>query len=122
MLPKVSIGMPVYNGGKYIQEAIESLISQTHRNIEIIISDNDSNDETADICIRYSHMDSRIIYIKQEKNLGPWRNFEFVLLNSKSEFFMWAPADDTWNKNHIELCLDLLIREKTAVAVITKTN
>jgi glycosyltransferase involved in cell wall biosynthesis len=120
--PKVSIGMPVYNGEMFIQEAIESLISQSYRNFELIISDNNSNDKTAAICIRYSEKDSRIKYIKQEKNIGPWKNFEYVLLKSNSDFFMWAPADDTWNKNHIEFCVNLLIKENTAVAAITKTN
>lgn len=120
--PKVSIGMPVYNGEKFIKDAIESLISQTYVNFEIIISDNNSNDKTAEICIKYCEKDPRIKYFKQEQNIGPWKNFEYVLINSTSEFFMWAPADDTWNSNHIEYCVNLLLSKNNAVAAITKTN
>lgn len=93
-MPKVSIGMPVYNGEKYIIKALDSLLSQEFRDFELIISDNASTDRTRDICIEYALRDPRISYIRQDCNIGAISNFKYVLSKSKGEFFMWAAVDD----------------------------
>ena len=69
-LPRLSIGLPVYNGENYLAESLEALLGQTYEDFELIISDNASTDGTADICQRYGKQDSRIRYIRQPRNIG----------------------------------------------------
>ena len=103
--PTVSIGMPVYNGERYIKEAIDSLLAQTFTDFELIISDNCSTDGTEAICLEYAKNDERVRYVKQSQNIGPNKNFEFVLQESKGEFFMWAAHDDRWSPD----CINKLV-------------
>ena len=106
--PKVSIGMPVYNGEKYIRDALDSLINQTFTDFELIISDNASTDSTEKICREYMSIDNRISYFLQERNIGAIANFDFVLAHAKSSYFMWAAYDDEWDKEYLESALLLL--------------
>lgn len=103
-LPKVCIGMPVYNGAAFIRPALDSLLAQTFTDFELIISDNASTDTTGSICQQYVARDCRVKYIKQTVNRGPLANFKFVLDRAKSEYFMWAAADDIWHKDYINRC------------------
>lgn len=103
--PLVSIGMPVYNGERYIKEALDSLLSQTFNDFELIISDNASTDATEKICLEYADKDKRIRYIRQRQNKGPLVNFNYVLSHAKGEYFMWAAADDVWSKRWVEKLL-----------------
>jgi len=100
--------MPVYNGEKYIRGAIESILLQTHSNFELIISDNASTDGTQKICVEYAMRDSRIRYLRQPQNIGPFPNFSFILGQAKSEFFMWAAVDDRRPPHAVECLLTLL--------------
>lgn len=106
--PKVSIGMPVYNGEKYINEALESLLLQTFDDFELIISDNASVDRTEQICRKYAQNDSRIKYIRQPNNVGALNNFKFVVDQSKGEYFSWLAHDDCLLNNFISICSDYL--------------
>jgi len=106
--PKVSIGMPVYNGEKYIRDALNSLLSQTFTDFELIISDNASSDGTESVCREYANRDSRIIYFRQNSNIGASCNFEFVLNAAKADNFMWAAYDDVWSKNYLFDAIQLL--------------
>lgn len=99
--PAVSIGMPVYNGEKYICEALDSLLAQSHAGFELIISDNASTDGTQAICQQYATKDSRIRYVRQSTNLGALANFMFVLNEARGQYFMWAAADDIWGPEWI---------------------
>lgn len=99
--PKVSIGMPVYNGEKYIRDALDSLLKQTFLDFELIISDNASMDDTEAICCEYASRDSRIRYFRQVENHGAIANFQFVLDKANGEFFMWAAYDDLWSQNYL---------------------
>ena len=109
--PKLSIGMPVYNGEKYIKLAIESLINQTFRNFELIISDNASTDQTQAICNEFVLIDSRIKYLRHKTNIGAVANFEYVFNQSNGPFFMWAAADDVWSKDWIKSLYPLSVKE-----------
>ncbi|NCD41474.1 MAG: glycosyltransferase family 2 protein [Bacteroidia bacterium] len=120
-IPKVSIGMPVYNGERYICNALDSLLSQTFTDFELIISDNASSDKTQIICQDYSKKDSRIQYIRQTINLGAANNFQFVLNKARGKYFMWASHDDIWERDFILRCIDLLKNEDSAVAAITRS-
>lgn len=99
----VSIGMPVYNGEKYIREALDSLLAQTFTDFELIISDNCSTDKTQEICREYAIKDSRIKYINQPENIGAALNFEFVLNAAQAKYFIWTASDDFWSNNWLEL-------------------
>ncbi|WNC85999.1 glycosyltransferase family 2 protein [Thermosynechococcus sp. QKsg1] len=100
-MPKVSIGMPVYNGAKFIREALDSLLAQTFTDFELIISDNASTDETEAICREYAAKDKRIRYVRQAQNLGAMANFKYVLDEARGEYFMWAAHDDLWESDYL---------------------
>ena len=104
-IPQVSIGMPVYNGAKFIREALDSLLAQTYTDFELIISDNASTDGTEAICRDYAARDERVRYVRQPENRGGLANFQFVLDNSVGKYFMWAAADDVWESNWIQTLL-----------------
>lgn len=104
--PKVSIGMPVYNGEPFIREALDSLLAQTFTDFELIISDNASTDGTEAICREYVAKDSRIRYVRWPENREAEANFKFVLNDAVAEYFMWAAADDRWSPKFIEYLLD----------------
>lgn len=111
-IPKVSIGMPVYNGEKFIRKALDSLLTQTFTDFELIISDNASTDATAEICKEYAAKDARIRYVHHSINRGSVWNFNFVLKEACEEFFMWAAADDQWGNEWICSLLNKLQMSK----------
>jgi len=116
---KISIGMPIFNSDQSLQQALDSLLSQTFSNFELIISDNASDDSTSLICKKYEKIDNRIKYIRQEKNIGPTNNFIFVLEQAKNNFFMWAAADDIWEPTFIEKNIKILESNKNIIGSIS---
>ena len=102
-LPKISIGLPVFNGEAFLDESLSSLRRQTCEDFELIISDNASTDATAEIIARHKAVDSRIRYVRQPQNIGASENFLFVLAQARSELFMWASHDDIWEDNWLEV-------------------
>ena len=100
--PKLNIGIPVYNGEKFIRNCLNSILNQTFTDFEIILSDNASTDSTTSICKEYAKKDSRILFLKQKSTNKALWNFNFVLQEAKSEYFMWASADDIWHPEYIE--------------------
>ena len=105
--PKVSIGMPVFNGEPFIREALDSLLAQTFTNFELIISDNASTDGTEAICREYAACDARIRYVRQPENRGALSNFQFVLDAARGEYFMWAAHDDRRAPEFLSSALDV---------------
>lgn len=112
----VSIGMPVYNGARYIRDAINSLLIQSYEFFELIISDNASTDETEQICRELAAIDKRIKYYRQPLNQGAHSNFQFVLDHAVGSYFMWAAHDDTWCKNFISAGVHALSQYPTIIA------
>ncbi len=106
--PRVTIGMPVYNGAQFLEETLQSILAQTFTDFELIISDNASTDATADICKRYAAADSRIRYIAQESNIGAAPNYNFVLKEAHGEYFKWAAHDDLCLPAFIERCVSAM--------------
>ena len=100
----VSIGMPVYNGEEFLRQALDSLLSQSYKNFELIISDNASTDGTQKICEEYIARDKRIRYIRQNENIEEL-NFEFVLKEARGNYFMWVSDDDVWDSRFVEECI-----------------
>jgi glycosyltransferase involved in cell wall biosynthesis len=111
----VSIGMPVFNEAACIDEAINSLLSQSYQNIELIVSDNASTDGTYDIVLSYAARDSRIKLSRNTKNVGALGNFEYVRDLARGEYFMWAGAHDRWHPSFIDKLLAVLDGDPSAV-------
>lgn len=103
--PRVTIGMPVFNGELFIRQAIDSLLVQTFTDFELVISDNASTDDTPAICREYGRRDGRVRYIRQERNIGAPPNFRYLLAQARGLYFMWAAADDCWDSNWLEVLL-----------------
>jgi len=119
-MPKVSIGLPVYNGEEFIHKRLESILNQTFTNFELIISDNASSDKTPNICEEYAKKDKRIRYVRQKKNMGAKWNFNFVLQEAKFEYFVWAAVDDIWLPSFLEKNIMILESKKNVVASMSK--
>ena len=119
MTSKIFIGMPVYNGERFLKEAIDSLINQSYTNWELFISDDASTDGTRAICENYAKKDPRITYYRQEKNLGIFSNFKFVLDKVNAPYFMWAAHDDMWGKEYLRTCVEYLEKDKDFGLVTT---
>ena len=113
--PLVSVGIPVFNGGRYIRQTLDSLLAQDYPNIEFIISDNASTDHTAKICLEYAANDPRITFVQNDRNIGGEANFERVLELATGKYFMWAAHDDLWNSAYIPNCVDMLQKRRDAV-------
>lgn len=104
--------MPVYNGERFLEEAIDSLCAQTFTDWKLLISDDASTDTTQLICEDYTKKEPRIIYLRQEKNIGMFPNFKFLLDKADCEYFMWAAQDDLWGGNFLETCVENLNNNK----------
>ncbi len=108
--PRVSIGLPVYNGELYLAESIESLLGQTFSDFELIISDNGSTDGTQGICEQYARRDDRIRYYREEENLGCAWNYNRVFELSRGEYFKWAADDDLHLSTFLAKAVEVLDR------------
>lgn len=106
--PTVSVGLPVYNGGDGLERALDSLLAQTLGDLQIVISDNASTDETQRIGEAYAAKDPRIVYVRKTANLGPRPNFESVLSLATGRFFMWLGHDDWLDPRYLERCVAVL--------------
>jgi glycosyltransferase involved in cell wall biosynthesis len=106
--PRLSIGLPVYNGENFLAESLEALLGQTYEDFELIISDNASRDGTADICRQYGKQDSRIRYIRQSRNIGLAPNHNYVFGQARGELFKWAAADDLYGRDLLQRCVSAL--------------
>lgn len=116
--PRVSVGVPVYNGADTIQECLNSIVSQTFDDFEIIISDNASTDGTQEICREYLDKEPRIRYFRQEKNMGQHWNFKFVLRQARGEYFTWLAIDDRFHQDFLEKNVNVLNFNKNFVASV----
>jgi glycosyltransferase involved in cell wall biosynthesis len=110
--PIITIGLPVYNGARHLEEALNALLNQTFSDFEIVISDNCSSDSTEDICRAFASRDSRIRYTRQVRNIGAHANFLFVLEQARTDFFMWAAHDDLFEANWIDRLLPIASKSK----------
>ncbi len=113
--PRLTVGLPVYNGERFIGEALEAILGQTYEDFELIVSDNASTDGTADICRHYAEQDSRIRYVRQERNIGLIPNHVFVLEEARGELFKCAAHDDLYARDLLERCVDVLDEDPDAV-------
>jgi len=118
----VSIGVPVYNGERYLGEALDSLLGQSFEDFELIICDNASTDRTGDIGRSYASKDHRICYVRNETNLGLARNYGRTFELSSGEYFGWHAADDLSAAGSLARCVAVLDRQPAVVLAYPKTQ
>ena len=113
--PRVSVGLPVYNGARYVRQAIESVLAQAWEDFELVISDNASTDETPEICGDFAARDPRVRYFRSPINRGITWNFREVVRRSSGEFFLWMAHDDVLAPEYVQRCLQALQQDAGAV-------
>ncbi len=106
--PRLSIGVPVYNGADYIEEAIRSHLDQDFEDFELVVSDNCSDDGTPDIVNDIARGDARVTYTRNETNIGGPANFNRLFRLTSGEFFRWAAADDRIEPGYMRAVIDLM--------------
>lgn len=106
--PTVSIGLPVYNGARYLRQTLDSIVCQTFGDFELIISDNGSVDGSGEICREYASRDSRIRYYRNDENRGASWNYKRVFELARGKYFRWAPADDCFAPESVQECVAVL--------------
>jgi glycosyltransferase involved in cell wall biosynthesis len=120
--PRVSVGMPVYNGERFLEEALDSILGQSFEDFELVISDNASVDGTEAICRRYASKDDRIRYFRARRNYGIAENFNAVFRLSRGEYFKWAASDDVCGREYLERAVDVLDHDSSIVVAWAKTR
>ena len=113
--PKVSVGLPVFNGERFVAEAIESILAQTFEDLELVISDNASTDGTEEICRAYAEKDERVRYVRNRENLGAAYNYNQTFHLSSGTYFKWAAHDDAIRPQFLDRCVEILDRDSSAV-------
>jgi glycosyltransferase involved in cell wall biosynthesis len=117
--PLVSVGLPIYNAGEHTRRILDNMIAQDYSNIEIIISDNASEDNTWAICQEYAQRDNRIRLSQNKENRGFVYNFHRVYELATGKYFMWVAHDDYWDSKFICQCVKKLEANPEAVMVYT---
>jgi glycosyltransferase involved in cell wall biosynthesis len=121
-LPPIGIGVPVYNGGRYLRGSLDSLLDQSFGDFVLLISDNASTDDTADICADYARRDPRVRYVRQPHNLGAPRNWSFVGREAATRYFKWASANDVCHRDLLARCHETLEDDRSAVLAYARTR
>ncbi|VBB05179.1 nucleotide-diphospho-sugar transferases [Lucifera butyrica] len=121
-IPVVSIGLPVYNGERYLRQAVESLLAQDYGDFELIIADNASTDSTFTICREYAVCDKRVRLYQNGRNLGSAQNFNKVFNMSAGKYFMWAACDDLWEPSCLGKCVTRLEANPAAIMCTCDTQ
>ncbi len=121
-VPLVSIGLPVYNGEGFLSQTLDSILSQTLTDFELIISDNASVDGSNAIAESYARRDDRIRVVRSECNRGAAWNYKHVLDLARGRYFRWAPADDLFAPESLACCVQVLDQHPEAVLCYPKTT
>jgi glycosyltransferase involved in cell wall biosynthesis len=116
--PKVSIGMPVYNGANYVRSSVQSILAQDYKDFELIISDNASTDETEPICRELAESDARIRYFRNDRNRGASWNYNNVFRLARGQFFKWSAHDDECHPTMFRRCVEVLERAPDRVTMV----
>ena len=118
----VSVGVPVYNGEKYLAATLDSLLAQSLKDFEIVISDNASTDRTPEICRSYQEKDRRIRYSRNDRNIGAALNFNRVVELADAPLFHGGACDDLYHRRFLERCVDALDRDPGLVLSYGRTT
>jgi len=121
-LPLVSIGMPVWNGEAFLNQAIESLLSQDYKNIELIVLDNLSTDKTSEICKKFSLQDSRVQYVLDTQHRDVIGAFNKIASLVKGNYFMVGNDDDVYEPSYISTLMKILLENPDIGLVYSGCN
>ena len=119
---RVTIGVLVYNGGNTLRRAVESAVNQSHPECVIHISDDGSTDNSAEIGRALAAEYANVTYYRQPENIGPPRNFRFLLQQADTPYFMWLAADDFIAPTYVERLLSELDRDPRLVTCASKVH
>jgi glycosyltransferase involved in cell wall biosynthesis len=120
--PLVSVGLPVFNGALFLEEALGALLNQSYENIEIILSDNASTDATPAICAKYAALDRRVRYSRLAENIGGVPNHNRVISLATGKYFMWASHDDLFEPSYVAKCVDCLEKDPGVVLAYARMS
>ena len=121
-VPLISVGLPVYNGEGFLAQTLDSILSQTLTDFELIISDNGSVDGSRGIAESYARRDGRIRVVQSDINRGAAWNYKCVLDLARGKYFRWAPADDLFAPESLACCAEVLDQHPEAVLCYPKTT
>jgi glycosyltransferase involved in cell wall biosynthesis len=121
-LPTVSVGIPVFNGADFLADAVESVLNQTFGDLELIICDNASTDQTAEICREYAGRDRRVRYFRNDRNLGAAPNFNRALAHARGAYFKWLAHDDRLAPSYLAATVAALEARPDALLCNTVVN
>lgn len=121
-IPRLSIGLPVYNGERFLRFTLDSLLGQTYTDFELIITDNASTDDTRLICLDYAARDPRIHYHRNTENIGAAANFNRAFDLARGELFKWAAADDIISPDFLERCIQVLDQNPDIILAYSKVD
>lgn len=105
---KVTLSLPVFNGSKYIANAVESILGQTFGDFKLVVTDNASEDDTVEIVSSYVRMDRRVTLIRNRENIGAAANYNLGFTQGSGKYFKWCAHDDHLSPNYLEACIALL--------------
>ncbi|MCB9881562.1 MAG: glycosyltransferase family 2 protein [Planctomycetes bacterium] len=120
--PVLSIGMPVRNGARWIEEALSSILAQDFADFEVVIRDNASTDDTVAICERIAANDARVSIARNEVNVGGAGNYNLVFEHARGKYFKWAAHDDLCAPGFFRRCVEALERDPSCVVAFPKTR
>jgi glycosyltransferase involved in cell wall biosynthesis len=120
--PLVAVGMPVYNGARWLREAIDSILAQTFDDFELLISDNASTDSTQSICRDYAKSDRRVRYHRNAQNVGLNNNWTLAFKRASAKYFKWASCNDICDPRLLERCVGLLESRPDVVLCYGRTR
>ena len=117
--PRVSIGLPVYNGERWLSQSVESILAQSFTDFELVICDNASTDGTEAICRGFAGRDERVRYLRNARNIGGMRNATLAFEQARGEYFRWAAHDDVCEPTLIERLVEVLDDHPEVVAAVS---
>ena len=115
----VSIGLPVRNAGSRVAGVVRSVLAQDHADVELVISDNGSTDNTEEVCRELAEADNRIVYHRQPENIGLLNNFVFAMQEAKGAYFRWIGDDDRLEPDYVSRCLNVFSANPRLILVTT---
>jgi glycosyltransferase involved in cell wall biosynthesis len=120
--PLVSVGLPVRNGGSCLEGTIRSILAQERDDLEVIISDNGSNDGTEDLCRALAQADDRVHYHRQPRNIGLFNNFRWVINRARGRYFRWIGHGDWLEPGYLDRSLERFATDDRLVVVTTQLS
>ena len=118
----LTIGLPVFNGENYLEEALASIAAQTFTDFRVHISDNGSTDRTAEMAANWAAKDARFCHDRLEENCGAAENFNRILRKCETPYFRWHAHDDVMHPDLLQVCVDGMRADDTLVGCTTKSS